>query len=668
MPTKFTLGPATTYRIEGPPFSGLPAGFNGFPQFSLRSWLDLNQDGWTDLLVLGGHDPNAGSAWSPRPGFLAFGTPDGYRLATAAEFPSALMDVHAREVSLADFNGDGVNDVYVADHGYDAPPFPGYQNRLVLSAGAGRWIDASSELPQGFDFTHSVSVGDLNRDGALDVVVGNTGSPPNVVNVLFGDGRGHFRAADPLFLPIGQGAPLDPTRGGILASTVSDMDGDGWPDLVAGMAAEVAPGSSPLRVLWNSAGRFEGLHTSMSYPSQPIDAVQPLDIAVTDINFDGRPDLVATYTPSFETNTTGWYLRVYLNQGERQFREATLEMLSQPGAASGIGAWVGDRPPVIFFFVPHDFNGDGRQDYFVELGGVFVENPAASLAPVVLLSRPLGGFEVITLADLRAAGLTKHFFLGMSYAQRGPGVPGELSNQWWSGDDGATFVFRATIQFPAASSVWQAGGPGADILRGGSGADWFGGFAGDDRLDGGAGIDLARFAVLRADATLLRTGGGWEVTSTAEGRDTLLGIERVWFADRHVALDLDGHAGVVARLLGTLFGKSGPANATFVGIGPSLLDGGMTAIELATAAIGTDAFAGLAGGRSNARFVDFVYRNVVGSAPSPQEQAWLLGILDRAEVSQAELALMASNTEVLAQQIGLAGLFATGLTYEPYGF
>jgi hypothetical protein len=247
-------------------------------------------------------------------------------------------------------------------------------------------------------------------------------------------------------------------------------------------------------------------------------------------------------------------------------------------------------------------------------------------------------------------------------------VPGELTNQWWRGDDGATLVSRATIQVSAVSSVWQAGGPGADNLRGGPGADWFGGFAGDDRLDGGAGIDLARFAVPRADARLLRTGGGWEVTSTAEGRDTLLGIERVWFADCHIALDLDGHAGVVARLLGTLFGKSGPANAVYAGIGLSLLDGGVTAIELAAMAIGTDAFAGLAGGRSNLRFVDFVYRNVVGSAPSPQEQAWYQGMLDRGEVSQAELALMASNTEVLAQQIDLAGLSASGLLYVPFGF
>ena len=47
---------------------------------------------------------------------------------------------------IADFNGDRVDDIFVADHGYDAYPFPGYQNTLVLSAPGGKLVDATDNL------------------------------------------------------------------------------------------------------------------------------------------------------------------------------------------------------------------------------------------------------------------------------------------------------------------------------------------------------------------------------------------------------------------------------------------------------------------------------------------------------------------------------------------
>src|SRR6476659_8395555 len=40
----------------------------------------------------------------------------------------------ARRTLFADFNGDGRQDVFIADTGYDALPFPGYPNTLILSA------------------------------------------------------------------------------------------------------------------------------------------------------------------------------------------------------------------------------------------------------------------------------------------------------------------------------------------------------------------------------------------------------------------------------------------------------------------------------------------------------------------------------------------------------
>jgi hypothetical protein len=59
-------------------------------------------------------------------------------------------------------------------------------------------------------------------------------------------------------------------------------------------------------------------------------------------------------------------------------------------------------------------------------------------------------------------------------------------------------------------------------------------------------------------------------------------IERVKFADAHVALDLDGHAGEVAKLLGAVFGAATVANQDYAGIGLTKADEGLSYEQLAT--------------------------------------------------------------------------------------
>ena len=44
-------------------------------------------------------------------------------------------------------------------------------------------------------------------------------------------------------------------------------------------------------------------------------------------------------------------------------------------------------------------------------------------------------------------------------------------------------------------------------------------------------------------------------------------IERIEFSDGGIAYDLDGYAGLVAKLLGAVFGFESVGNAKYVGIG-----------------------------------------------------------------------------------------------------
>ena len=70
-------------------------------------------------------------------------------LATSSVFSGTVPAVQSpTQVVIADFNGDSVDDLFVADQGYDAHPFPGYQNTLALSTPDGRLVNATANLPQ----------------------------------------------------------------------------------------------------------------------------------------------------------------------------------------------------------------------------------------------------------------------------------------------------------------------------------------------------------------------------------------------------------------------------------------------------------------------------------------------------------------------------------------
>lgn len=204
-------------------------------------------------------------------------------------------------------------------------------------------------------------------------------------------------------------------------------------------------------------------------------------------------------------------------------------------------------------------------------------------------------------------------------------------------------------------------GAGDDLVNGGGGNDRLRGGAGDDALQGGSGIDTSLYSDGRAGYELRQTATGFTVTdrSGAEGTDTLTGVERVRFADVGVALDLSGHAGVVARLLGAVFGPKSVGNTEYAGIGLRLLDEGMTPTDLAALAV--DA----AGRRTPVDIVNLLWTQVVGSPPTPaQAQPYVDMLVGGMPVGT--LALFAADTDLNQANIDLAGLAKTGLEYSGY--
>lgn len=214
------------------------------------------------------------------------------------------------------------------------------------------------------------------------------------------------------------------------------------------------------------------------------------------------------------------------------------------------------------------------------------------------------------------------------------------------------------------------GGSGNDRLDGGPGRDLMSGTYGDDFIDGGDGIDFFLDLNVPSSGTVRRTETGWTVTDRVNGNgtDTLVNVERLQFQTHWLALDVEGAAGQVAKIIGALFGESLLADRTLVGLGLSLRDAGVSYADLVAAAVGIDLFwAQTSAGRTDAAFVDIVYRHVVGQPPTAAEAAPYVAMLVDGSATRAELAMLACEHPLNAIHIDLVGLMQTGIEYIAAG-
>ena len=232
---------------------------------------------------------------------------------------------------------------------------------------------------------------------------------------------------------------------------------------------------------------------------------------------------------------------------------------------------------------------------------------------------------------------------------------------------------------PAVSGIHRLTGTAAndtlvgsiapDLILGLGGDDHLSGGALNDTLDGGGGIDSVVYDLSRADATLEFGGLVTTVNSTAQGRDSLIGIERLIFNDGFLALDLAGHAGQAARLVGALFGAARLSDKALLGTELKALDDGAGFQEVVAAAMRTAQFKLLAGvthgAVSHAQFVNLVYANLFGTAPPADALNLYVGLLANGSFTQASLAVAACEHAQNAINIDLVGLASHGLEFVP---
>ncbi|WP_338221395.1 FG-GAP-like repeat-containing protein [Algoriphagus sp. oki45] len=217
-------------------------------------------------------------------------------------------------VSIGDFNGDGNQDLAVANSG---------SNNLSILLGNGEGgFGAKMDFETG-GTPVSVSVGDFNGDGKQDLAAANLFS--NNVSILLGIGNGDFG------VKMDYGTGLTPQF-----VSVGDFNKDGNQDLAV---ANSSPSTVSI-LLGDGAGGF-GAKADFDT------GLRPQSLAIGDFNGDGNQDLVVA---NFDSNTVS----ILLGNGVGGF-----------GAKSDFGT--GTNP---FFLSVGDFNGDGNQDLAVANLGV----------------------------------------------------------------------------------------------------------------------------------------------------------------------------------------------------------------------------------------------------------------------------------------------------------
>jgi hypothetical protein len=210
------------------------------------------------------------------------------------------------------------------------------------------------------------------------------------------------------------------------------------------------------------------------------------------------------------------------------------------------------------------------------------------------------------------------------------------------------------------TGVTREGSAAGDRLEGGYHHDTLAGRSGDDTLIGGAGKDTAVYSGRHADFRITRTGGNMTVSDTtgAEGSDTLVDVERLRFADKLVALDTAGNAGMAYRLYQAAFDRK--PDESGLGYQMNALDGGLGLSQVAANFIASPEFQATYGALDNTLFVTQLYRNVLHRAPDAGGLQFHVDNLGRG-LARAEV--LVGFSESPENQAALIGTIQNGMVY-----
>ncbi len=353
------------------------------------AFLDYDNDGWQDILLINGMD------W---PGHVRHHTTlalyhnnhDGTFTDVTREAGLA-VEMYGMGVAIGDYNNDGYDDIFVTALG---------QSHLFRNNGNGTFADVTRQagLWGPNEFSTSAAWVDYDRDGKLDLVVGNyvQWSPETDIycsldgkNKSYCTPESYQGASIRLWHNRGDGAFEDVTRkAGLFDSTskslgvaVLDANQDGWPDLL------VSNDTQPNKLYINDRnGTFseKGVSSGVAYSEDGV-ARAGMGVDAADYDRSGFPSVIIT-------NFSNQMVSLYHNERNGLFVDQAPQ--SEVGRSTLLTLGFG-----CFFF---DYDLDGWLDLYVADGhledGIERVQPRVRYAEPPHLFRNLGNgkFEDVT--------------------------------------------------------------------------------------------------------------------------------------------------------------------------------------------------------------------------------------------------------------------------------
>jgi hypothetical protein len=322
---------------------------------------DLNGDGKADIVVANEQSNNVTILLDDGKG--------GFTQAKGSPYSAGNLP---NDIAIGDFNRDAKLDLAVANH---------EEKHLTVLLGDGNGgFTSAPNSPVTLEVrphVHGVATGDLNSDGNLDLVTDSWAN--DQVVALFGDGNGNFRTPG-TFLEVGK-RPYQRHR-------VADVNADGKADIIT----TNIEGNNVTVLRSDGRGGFK----------QPADSPfpcgdAPFNMAVGDVNGDGKVDLAIVNSPSSMAEGRGKDgLTVLLGNGNGGFtmlagsplvmgrtpnrvaigdvngdgiadiavsspdgNNITLFLMSNKGVASSSTIAIGGKPKGLAI---RDLSGDGKAD------------------------------------------------------------------------------------------------------------------------------------------------------------------------------------------------------------------------------------------------------------------------------------------------------------------